>query len=292
MSTSTDYFLAHNLNATTIHTLADDLRRVYGGNVCVEYDDYMVLAQLRGFTPDEWTCAYHELISNLGLNLQPPQILPNDSDPYIDFQLNDDYYYIERELLAKYADCAEQKLMSVYAELRARGIPAIDELSEDVEYMVRRIQSLREGSAVVFYQNYNFRAKECRIANFSLHTLSGDIYAHRWSAMIEMLENRFSDPYFKEYWQDLHEERIKLYKYVKPIMAYDHVYYLGGEDDIIESPTEEEFLKRCRDAGLLIYNLSEAIMCPSKRPQLSDGAGWRVAIYDDFKDLKHNGTLF
>ena len=291
MSTSTDYFLAHNLNATTIHTLADDLRRVYGGNVCVEYDDYMVLAQLRGFTPDEWTCAYHELISNLGLNLQPPQILPNDSDPYIDFQLNDDYYYIERELLAKYADCAEQKLMSVYEELRARGIPAIDELSEDVEYMVRRIQSLREGSAVVFYQNYNFRAKECRIANFSLHTLSGDIYAHRWSAMIEMLENRFSDPYFKEYWQDLHEERIKLYKYVKPIMANDHVYYLGGQDNIIESPTEEEFLKRCRDAGLLIYNLSEAIMCPSKRPQLSDGAGWRVAIYDDFKDLRHDGTL-
>ena len=250
----------------------------------------MVLAQLRGFTPDEWTCAYHELISNLGLNLQPPQILPNDSDPYIDFQLNDDYYYIERELLAKYADCAEQKLMSVYEELRARGIPAIDELSEDVEYMVRRIQSLREGSAVVFYQNYNFRAKECRIANFSLHTLSGDIYAHRWSAMIEMLENRFSDPYFKEYWQDLHEERIKLYKYVKPIMANDHVYYLGGQDNIIESPTEEEFVKRCRDAGLQIYNLSEAIMCPSKRPKLTNG--WRVAIYDDFKDLKHNGTLF
>lgn len=155
--------------------------------------------------------------------------------------------------------------------------------------MVRRIQSLREGSAVVFYQNYNFRAKECRIANFSLHTLSGDIYAHRWSAMIEMLENRFSDPYFKEDWQALREERIKLYKYVKPIMAYDHVYYLGGQDNIIESPTEEEFMKRCCDAGLQIYNLSEAIMCPSKRPKLTNG--WRVAIYDDFKDLKHNGTL-
>lgn len=290
MSTSTDYFLAHNLNATTIHTLADDLRRVYGGNVCVEYGDYMALWQLRGLTPDERDCAYHKLITSLDLNLQPQQILPNDCDPYIDFQLNDDCYYIERELLAKYADCAEQKLISTYEDLCAAGIPAIDQVSEDVTCMLERIQKFREDSSIVFYQNYNFRAQECRIADFSLHTLSGDIYAHRWSAMIEMLKNRFSDPYFKEYWQDLHEERIKLYKYVKPIMAYDHVYYLGGQDNIIESPTEEEFMKRCCNVGLQIYNLSEAIMCPSKRPKLTNG--WRVAIYDDFKDLKHNGTLF
>lgn len=290
MATCTDYFLAHNLNATTIHTLADDLRRVYGGNVCVEYGDYMALWQLRGLTPDERDCAYHKLITSLDLNLQPQQILPNDCDPYIDFQLNDDCYYIERELLAKYADRAEQKLISTYEDLCAAGIPAIDQVSEDVTCMLERIQKFREDSSIVFYQNYNFLAQECRIADFSLHTLSGDIYAHRWSAMIEMLKNRFSDPYFKEYWQDLHEERIKLYKYVKPIMAYDHVYYLGGEDDIIESPTEEEFMKRCCDAGLQIYNLSEAIMCPSKRPKLTNG--WRVAIYDDFKDLKHNGTLF
>lgn len=290
MSTSTDYFFAHNLNATTIHTLADDLRRVYGGNVCVEYGDYMALWQLRGLTPDERDCAYHKLITSLDLNLQPQQILPNDCDPYIDFQLNDDCYYIERELLAKYADCAEQKLISTYEDLCAAGIPAIDQVSEDVTCMLERIQKFREDSSIVFYQNYNFRAQECRIADFSLHTLSGDIYAHRWSAMIEMLKNRFSDPYFKEYWQDLHEERIKLYKYVKPIMAYDHVYYLASEqDDIVEAPTEEEFLKRCRDAGLLIYNLSEAIMCPSKRPKLTNG--WRVAIYDDFKDLRHDGTL-
>lgn len=292
MATCTDYFLEHNLNATTIHTLADDLRRVYGGNVCVDYGDYMVSLQLRGLTPDEKDCAYHKLISNLGLNLQPQQVLPNDSDPYIDFQLNDDFYYIERELLAKYADRAEQKLISTYEDLCASGILAIDKISEEVAGMLRRIQTLREDGSIVFYQNYNYQANGCQIGDFSLHTLSGHIDAHEWFVIADMLENPFSDPYFKEDWQVLREERIKLYKYVKPIMANDHVYYLASEqDDIVEAPTEEEFLKRCRDAGLLIYNLSEAIMCPSKRPKLSNGNGWRVAIYDDFKDLRHDGTL-
>ncbi len=295
MSTSTDYFLAHNLNATTIHTLADDLRRVYGGKVSLVYNDcYESFPQFSKITcrEERWLYVFGILVSKLGLNLQPPQKLPRDSDPYIDFELSDDVY-IERALLAEFADLAEQKVMSVYEDLLVSDNPVINEIineiSEEVKYMLVRIKRLREDSSI-FYQNYNYRASECQIGDFSLHTLSGHIYAHRWSAMIEMLKNRFSDPYFKEYWQDLHEERIKLYKYVKPIMAYDHVYYLGGEDDIIESPTEEEFMKRCCDAGLLIYNLSEAIMCPSKRPKLTNG--WRVAIYDDFKDLKHNGTLF
>ena len=297
MATCTDYFFAHNLNATTIHTLADDLRRVYGGKVSLVYNDcYESFPQFSKITcrEERWQYVFGTLVSKLGLNLQPPQQLPRDSDPYIDFELSDDVY-IERALLAEFADLAEQKVMSVYEDLLVSDNPVINEIineiSEEVKYMLVRIKRLREDSSI-FYQNYNYRASECQIGDFSLHTLSGHIDVHEWFVIADMLENPFSDPYFKEDWQALREERIKLYKYVKPIMANDHVYYLASEqDDIVEAPTEEEFLKRCRDAGLLIYNLSEAIMCPSKRPKLSNGNGWRVAIYDDFKDLRHDGTL-